>query len=376
MKLIRLKAIARKEIIQIIRDPRSLAMAILMPVIMIFLYSYCLSLNVEHLSTVVWDQDRQELSREYLDRFRNTKYFDVIHYVSGYKEMTELMDSGICSVGIVIPNNFTEHLKKSEEAEVQVMIDGSDTNVANTARGYVTAITQIYNLELAEKPLSDKGIKLGTVIDNRVRVLYNEELESRNFIIPGLIAVVIMVVASLLTALTIAKEWDRGTMEQLIATPVTAREIITGKLIPYIIIGFIDVMLAVATGTIIFKVPLRGSFLEVIGFSLIFITGVMAWGIMLSVLAKNQLLASQMAILTTFLPSFWLSGFMFPVYCMPSAIQYITYIVPAKYFIIIMKGIFLKGIGLDILWFPGLLLLLYTIAVYNNACLRFKKKLL
>jgi len=372
----RVKAIARKEIIQIIRDPRSLAMAILMPVVMIFLYSYCLSLNVEHITTVVWDQDRQELSRDYLDRFRHTKYFDVTYYASNYKEMTGLMDSATCSVGIVIPHDFTEHLKKSEEAEVQVMIDGSDTNVANTARGYVSAITQIYNLELAEKTLSHKGIRIGTVIDNRVRVLYNEELESRNFIIPGLIAVIIMVVASLLTSLTIAKEWDRGTMEQLIATPVTAREIITGKLIPYIVIGFIDVMLAVATGTIIFKVPLRGSFLEIIGFSLIFITGVMSWGIMLSVLAKNQLLASQMAILTTFLPSFWLSGFMFPVYCMPSAIQYISYIVPAKYFIIIMKGIFLKGIGINILWPSVLLLSIYAFLVYNNACMRFKKKLL
>ncbi|HPZ10484.1 MAG TPA: ABC transporter permease, partial [Candidatus Eremiobacteraeota bacterium] len=361
MKLVRLKAIARKEVIQIMRDPGSLAMAILMPVVMIVLYSYCLSLNVEHLSTVIWDQDRQELSREYLDCFKHTKYFDVKYYATDYKEIRCLMDSATCSVAIVIPPDFTRNLKSSGEGEIQVIIDGSDTNVANTARGYVSAITQIYNLQLAERAMALKGIRVNNVIDNRVRVLYNEELESRNFIIPGLIAVVIMVIAALLTALTIAKEWDRGNMEQLIATPVTAREIITGKLVPYIAIGFIDVMLAVATGTIIFKVPLRGSFLEIILFSFIFIIGVMSWGIMLSVIAKNQLLAFQMAILTTFLPSFWLSGFMFPIYCMPSTIQYITYMVPARYFITIMKGIFLKGVGIDILWFPGLLLLLYTI---------------
>jgi len=376
MKLIRVKAVARKEIIQILRDPGSLIMAILMPICMIILYGYSLSLDVDNIVTAVLDQDRKELSREYLNRYRGSTYFDVKYYPDSYKELTHLMDTGVCTVAIVIPSDFTKKLSKSDTVSVQVMIDGSDTNTAGTAQGYVTAITQLYNLELAKKTLDRAGIRTGTKLDNRIRVLFNSDMESKNFIVPGLIAVIIMVIASLLTSLTVAKEWDRGTMEQLIATPITPRELITGKLIPYIIIGFIDVLLAVATGTLIFQVPMKGNLMEILLYSLIFLTGVMSWGIMISVVAKNQLVATQMSIVSSFLPSFLLSGFMFPIYCMPGVIQYITLIVPARYLIVIMRGIFLKGTGIKILWPSVLLLFIYALIVYNNACFRFKKKLM
>ena len=375
MKFIRVKAVAKKEIIQILRDHSSLAMAILMPVCMIILYGYSLSLDVNNIVTVVLDRDKQELSREYIDRFKGSTYFDVKYYTDSYKELQYLMDSSVCVVGVVIPDDFTEKLSKGEEAPLQVIIDGSDTNTASTAQGYVTAITQIYNLELMEKALDKKGFRAGNKIDNRIRVLFNEDLESKNFIVPGLIAVIIMVIASLLTSLTVAKEWDSGTMEQLIATPITPRELVTGKLIPYIIIGFVDVLLAIATGIIIFKVPIKGNIFEIFLYSIVFLVGVMSWGLMISVISKNQLVATQMSIVSSFLPSFLLSGFMFPIYCMPVVIQYITLIIPARYLIVIMRGIFLKGIGFHILWPQVLLLLIYAVIIYNNTCFRFKKKL-
>jgi len=375
MKLIRVKSVAKKEIIQILRDPRSLIMALIIPLLMIILYGYCLSLDVDNLTTVVWDQDRQEFSREYLDCFRYSRYFNVKYYVSSYKELTHLMDNATCTVAIVVPPDFTRDIKNLNEAEVQVIIDGSDTNTASAAQGYVNAITMLFNLKLAEKNLNLKRVYRGAILNNKIRVLYNEELESRNFIVPGLIAVVIMVLAAQLSSLTVSREWDRGTMEQLIVTPLTARELITGKLLPYVIIGFIDAILAIAGGAIIFKVPIKGSFFEALGYVFIFVVGVMSWGIMLSVIAKNQLLALQMAIVSSFLPAIVLSGFMFPIYCMPALIQYITYLVPARYLIIVIKGIFLKGIGIKVLWPQLLLLLAYAIVIYNNACLQFKKKL-
>ena len=372
MKFIRIKAVARKEIIHIIRDPFSLFMAIALPIFMILLYSYCLSLDVDHLSTAVLDFDGNEMSRKYMDHFRGTKYFDLNYRVNNYKELTDLMDRGLCNVAIVFPPDFTRKLGHSEPVSLQVVIEGSDTNTANAAQGYVTVITQMFNLEL----MSDLPVKQRPLsIDNRVRVLFNEELESKNYIVPGLIAVIITVLASLLTSLTVSREWDRGTMEQLISTPISPRELVTGKLIPYIIIGLIDVLLAAATGVFVFDVPFKGSFPELVAISIIFVIGVMSWGLLLSVNASNQLLASQMALVSSFLPSFLLSGFIFPIYAMPSVIQYGTLVIPARYMVTILKGIFLKGSGMQLLWVEILFLSIYAFVIYNNACSRFKKKL-
>jgi ABC-2 type transport system permease protein len=242
--------------------------------------------------------------------------------------------------------------------------------------GYVSAITSVFSQEYILEALSRAGVKVGkTPLDARVRVWFNPELESKNFIIPGLIAVIMMVIAGLLTSLTIAREWERGTMEQLISTPVKVSELLIGKLIPYVELGLIDFVLALLVGILIFNVPLKGSLILLFVLTLIFLVGAMSLGLLISIVAKKQVQASQMAILITFLPSFIMSGFVFPIANMPLILKGITYIVPARYFVTILKGIFLKGVGLTILWWEGLLLLIFTMAIFMMAMRKFKKEL-
>jgi ABC-2 type transport system permease protein len=212
-------------------------------------------------------------------------------------------------------------------------------------------------------------------LDLRPRVWFNADLESRNYIVPGLIAVIMMVIAALLTSLTVAREWERGTMEQLISTPVKGSELVLGKLAPYFVIGLLDMCLAVLMGRFLFHVPLRGSLLLLFGMASLYLVGVLALGLLISILTRSQLLASQFAMVLTFLPAFLLSGFIFAIPNMPRAVQIITYVVPARYFVEILKGIYLKGVGLRVLAMPAALLALFAVAMVSLAVLKFKKKL-
>jgi ABC-2 type transport system permease protein len=240
--------------------------------------------------------------------------------------------------------------------------------------GYVKSVVARYNEDFMESAISKLGMRNFSPIDLKSRVWFNEDLESKNYIVPGLIALIIMMIAAQLASITIAREWERGTMEQLISTPVRRSELILGKFIPYFIIGFLDLLIAVGMGQFVFHVPLRGSLTLLLILSSIFLTGALAQGIYFSIVAKNQRLATQMAILTTFLPTFILSGFIFPIYNMPKVIQLITFVVPARYFIAILKGIYLKGEGLDILWLQTLLLLLFAFFMIALAYSKFEKK--
>jgi ABC-2 type transport system permease protein len=242
--------------------------------------------------------------------------------------------------------------------------------------GYADAVTQAYSQALSLQEIRRLGgSALRSPVDFRPRVWFNPELESRNYIIPGLIAVIMMVIAALLTSQTVAREWERGTMEQLISTPVTARELILGKLLPYFSIGLLDVLLAVLLGEFLFRVPLRGSVLLLFVSASMFLVGTMALGILISVVAKNQLVANQLAMVVTFVPSFLLSGFVFPIANMPPVIQWITRLVPARYFITLLKGIYLKGVGVHVLAGEGLLLVLYAASTIVLAVGIFRKKL-
>ena len=234
MKLQRIKAITKKELIQIWRDPLSLAMAFLMPVILLFIYGYAITFDIDKISTVVFDMDNSSLSREFVNQFHESGYFRVNSYVDSYKEIDPYLDSGRAKVAIVIPEDFSKNIQKGLTAQVEVFIDGSDSNTATIAQGYALAITEDFSRRI-------RGVRMTPLIDSRSRVWYNNELKSRNFIIPGLIAIIMSVIIALLTSLTIAREWDRGTMEQLISTPVKTSELILGKLIPYFLIGFASI---------------------------------------------------------------------------------------------------------------------------------------
>ncbi len=367
MRIARLLAVARKEVIQIRRDPRSLGMAFVIPMILLFLFGYALTLDVDNLRTIVYDQDRTAVSRDFLARFEESRYFTVVATARNYGEVEWALDSGKAQVGLVVPRNFARDLDLGRQVPVQALLDGSDSNTATIAISYLEAISGRYTNQIA--------MQQDPPVENRLRVWYNPELQSKNYIVPGLIAVIMMVIAALLTSLTIAREWERGSMEQLIATPIRVPELILGKLLPYYAIGFIDVALSVLAGTLIFRVPLRGNLTLLLGLSLIFLLGALSLGMLISIQAKSQLVASQVAMVLTFLPSFLLSGFMYDIGNMPGWLQAITTAFPARYFVTILKGIFLKGIGLRLLGVEVVFLALFALIVTAAANRKFRKNL-
>ena len=368
MKLQRIKAIAKKELIQIWRDPFSLAMAFLMPVILLFIYGYAITFDIDKISTVVFDMDKSSLSREFVNQFHESGYFRVNSYVESYKAIDPYLDSGRARVAIVIPEDFSKNIQKGYAAQVEVLIDGSDSNTATIAQGYALAITEGFSRRI-------RGTPVTPLIDSRSRVWYNNELKSRNFIIPGLIAIIMSVIIALLTSLTIAREWDRGTMEQLISTPVKTPELILGKLIPYFLIGFADTILTILMSTLLFHVPLRGSVTLLLVLSGVFLFGGLSFGILISITGRTQLAASQAALITSFLPAFMLSGFLFSISNMPKPLQIVTYFIPARYFVTILKGIFLKGSTLKVLLPEALLLSLFAVLIFVAANRKFRKRI-
>ncbi len=373
MRWKRLLAVARKEGIQIRRDPRSLAMAFAIPMLLIVMYGYALTLDVDDLRTIVYDEDESEASRELLRSFSRSGYFTVVQTTRAWGEVERALDSGRAQVAFVIPVHFARDLDLGRRVAVQALLDGSDANTATIATGYIDAIARRYGERLAVVHASVS--RRQPPVEARLRVWYNADLQSKNFIVPGLIAVIMMVIAAMLTSLTVAREWERGTMEQLIATPIRVGELVAGKLLPYFVIGILDVTLATGAATLLFGVPLRGSVLLLAFFSMVFLLGAVSLGLLISIKTRSQLLASQMAMLTTFLPSFLLSGFAYDIANMPRALQLVTYGVPARYFVTALKAIFLKGVGLPVLWLEGLLLLAFAAAVTALAVRSFKKSL-
>lgn len=373
MRIARLLAVARKEAIQIRRDPRSLAMAFLMPMLLLFLYGYALTLDVASLRTIVYDQDRTQASRELLARFLESRYFTRAATAEHYRDVEGALDAGRAQVALVVPRNFANDLARGRRVLLQALLDGSDANTATIARGYLDGIAEKYSLELtaARIPAAERRPPL----EGRPRVWFNPELQSKHYIVPGLIAVIMMVIAALLTSLTVAREWERGSMEQLIATPIRVPELVLGKLVPYIGIGLVDVLLAAVVGTAVFGVPFRGSILLFFGLTCIFLLGAMSLGMLISIKAKSQLVASQVAMVLTFLPAFLLSGFVFDIGNMPGWLQAVTHIVPARYFITILKGIFLKGVGPAVLAPEALFLLIFSLVVLVAAMRAFTKSL-
>jgi ABC-2 type transport system permease protein len=376
MNLRRVWAMTHKEFLHIIRDPRSLGMAVAIPMLMLVLYGYALTLDVDHVPLVVWDQNRSQVSEDFLKSFTGSRYFTLARVADSYRDVEQAIDSRDAVAAIIIPYNFTQLLSSGRTAPVQFIVDGSDSNTATIVLGYAQAVTLAYSQDVMLADVRRTGGRAIEVpLDVRPRVWFNTELESKNYIVPGLIAVIMMVIAALLTSLTVAREWEGGTMEQLISTPVKGPELIIGKLVPYFVIGMVDVLLAVLMGQFVFDVPLRGSPLLLFGMAAIFMIGTLSLGLLISTVSRTQLMANQLAMILTFLPSFLLSGFIFAVSSMPKPIQVVTYIVPARYFVSILKGIYLKGVGLEILAWPALLLAVFTAAMLLLAIAKFKKRL-
>lgn len=376
IKPFRVWAVARKETIHILRDPRSLGMAIAIPMLLLLLFGYALSLDVDNVPTVVWDQSASHESRQFVSHFAGSRYFSIVERVNNYREVEGAIDSGRAIVALIVPTDFAGRIEAGRGSPVQVIVDGSDPNTATITMGYLEAAAFSYSRNVALREIQrTTGQVVHPPIDLRARAWFNADLKSRNYIIPGLIAVIMMVIAALLTSLTVAREWEQGTMEQLIATPVRGNELILGKLLPYFVIGMLDVALAVLVGEFLFQVPLRGNVALLFAMATVFLVGALSLGMVISIVTRGQLLASQLAMVLTFLPAFLLSGFMYAIVNMPVAIQALTYLVPASYFVTMLKGIYLKGIGIGILAVDAGLLVVFALVLMFFANWRFRKKL-
>jgi ABC-2 type transport system permease protein len=375
MTLRRTRAMARKEFLHIVRDPRSLLMALALPLLMILLFGYALTLDVDRIPTIIFDRDGTPESRELISRFQGSRYFQILGTANSYEAIERGIDKSECMLGVVIPEDFARNLLSGRDAQVQLLLDGSDSNTASIAQGYAGALVQSYTLDLRSGAQNRRaGGGLAPPIDGRLRVWYNAELRSKNYVVPGLIALIMMIIASLLTSLTIAREWEMGTMEQLLSTPVRPAEIVLGKMLAFFVLGLVDMIITIVVGVLIFGVPLRGSivFLAVTG--CIFLTGALCWGILLSAMTRSQLLAYQLGMLSSFLPAFLLSGFVFAIENMPIPIQAVSLVFPTRYFVTILKGIFLRGVGMGVLWWEVALLLVYSTLVFIIATRRLRQK--
>ena len=344
--------------------------------LMLLSFGYALTLDVDHVPFVVWDQSGTPQSRDLVARFRSSRYFDFRGAVENTRSIEHEIDSRDAYLGLVIPPEFARQLDGGRPAPVQAIVDGSDSNTASIVLGYTLGVVTEFNQDVMLGEVRRiAGTAPSPALDLRQRVWFNPDLESRNFIVPGIMAIIMGLIASLLTSLTIAREWERGTMEQLISTPVKPAELILGKLLPYLGIGMLDMAIAVLMAVFLFHVPLRGSVTLLFTVGAVFMIGTLAQGILISTLARQQLLASQVAMISTFLPAFLLSGFAFAIGNMPVPIQIVTYIVPARYFVAIVKGIFLRGVGVATLWPELLFLVVFALVVAGAAIQMTRKKL-
>ncbi len=372
----RLLAVARKEVIQILRDPRSLVIVVLMPVILMFLFGYGINLDLRHTPTYIFDREGSPQSRELASHFRSSPYFHVAREVDNYDELIAALDAGRCKLALVIPPDFSTQLRNGGAARVQALVDATDDNTGNLVLGYSEAIVRDFSASVRLEWLRRAGqFRASAPLTVEGRTWYNENLESQAFIIPGIVAIVMAVVGAFLTSLTIAREWERGTMEQLISTPVSSLEVMLGKLIPYFAIGFFDTAVCMGMAMQWFGIPFRGSLLTLMAGSVLFLTAVLSQGFFISVVAKSQLAASQVALISTFLPAFLLSGFLFSIEQMPRAIQVFTHIIPARYYVTLMKTVFLKGTPISYLYTELAALAVFALLLVLLATRAFHKRL-
>jgi ABC-2 type transport system permease protein len=376
MSLTRLLAVAKKEVIQIFRDSRSLLIVVIMPVTLMLLFGYGVNLDLKGLPVYVYDRDGSQQSQDLLKRFQSSEYFTVARVVDGYPAIVRALDDGHAKMGIVIPWDFSQRLREGGPVPVQALVDGTDDNSANVLIGYTQAVVQGYSAEIQLNWLRERGQPVQPApVSVETRTWYNEDLESSAFIIPGVLALVMSVIGAFLTSLTIAREWERGTMEQLISTPVSAMEIMVGKLAPYFVLGIFDVLVCAAIAIYWFHVPFRGSFITLLVSSALFMVVVLSLGFFISVLAKSQFAASQIALLVTFLPAFLLSGFLFSIDQMPIVLQWITRILPARYYVSVLKQIFLKGTPTALLYADLIPLAVFALLLALLATRSFHKRL-
>ncbi|MBI4830011.1 MAG: ABC transporter permease [Candidatus Lindowbacteria bacterium] len=348
----RLFALIQKEIIQVIRDPITLTIMFVLPGFMLVLFGVAISLDVNHIKLALWDLDRTPASREFSRKLTESGYFQIVSYAGNDREIRRLVDSGSARVAIKIPPGFERDLKAAQPSPIGIIVDGADNNTAAITLSYINLIVQEYSTEELFQGFTRRGVfagRTGLPVALEPRILYNPELLSENFFVPGLIGLVMMVSTTVLTAMSIVREKERGTIEMLMVAPISRAELVIGKIFPYFVIAFVSFASLVAVSILLFGVPFRGSIALLLALSTLFLLTALGIGVFISTLVTSQQAAWTLCMLTTTLPSFLLSGFIFPIEGMPWGIRLFTYIVPVRYFIVILRGIIMKGVGAEAL---------------------------
>lgn len=371
-----LPALIKKEFKEIVRDPVTLSTAIFLPLVMLFLFGYAISLDVEDIPMAVYDQDRSQESERLIEAFTSSGYFILKYHLSADKEVDDVLDRGKATMALVIPPDFSKDVNNFRKTSVQILLDGSFSATAMIVSSYATAIVNSYSMELLDRYLDKKGITVEHPVGVVPRVWYNPPMKSVNYIVPGLFAVLLMAFPPMLTALAVVREKERGTIEQVYVSPITPSTFILGKIVPYGMIAFGEMLLILITGTLWFQIPLKGSLVLLMGTSIIYVLITVGIGLFVSTITRTQLAAMLLSLILilTLMPSFLFSGFLFPIVTMPYMMQLYTYFFPARYFNDISRDLFLKGVGLEYLWGNILLLVVYASVLFILASLRFRKK--
>jgi len=375
----RLLLIAHKETRHVMRDVRTIYMALGIPLVMLLLFGYALTMDVTDVPLVVIDGDHSQASRDLVAAFEHSTLFTIVDRPSDPAAILPAFRRNQAKAALVIAAGFGKALDRNEVANAQLVVDGTDANVASIAMGYAAAIAQSKTVGLVSQALARQGVGLGQAqrppVDVRVRNWFNSALRSQWYMVPGLVAVIMAMMSAFLMALTVAREWERGTMEQLLVTPVHPIEVVAGKLLPYYVLGILQVTLIASAGAALFDVPVRGSVLLLDGLSSLFLVGALGQGLLISIMTRQQQLATQLAMMSSMLPALLLSGFMSPIASMPTVVRLVTYVVPARYFLVVLRGIFLKGIGLSALWPQAVALVVFAAVMVFASTKRFKPRI-
>jgi ABC-2 type transport system permease protein len=370
--MMRLGHLIRKELIELRRDPRLFGIVILAPIIQLTMLGYAATTDVKNVPFVALDRDGSTESRELLARFTASQYFELRQLLTSPSEIEQYLDSGRASMALTIPADYGERVRRGTPVAVQVIADGTDANSTNVSLGYAGRLVTAYGQELANRLGRGRPAPLVTA---EVRVWFNPELESRDFMIPGILALLLLVVTTNLSSMAIVREKEVGTLEQLNVTPLARWELILGKLLPYAAIGMVDVALVVTVAVAWFQVPMRGSVVLLFAMSALYLLSTLGLGLFISTISRTQQQAMMTASFFFLLPMVFLSGFVFPIENMPEAVQHFTRLIPLRYFLVIVRGIFLKGVGLETLWPQALALLAWGVGILTLATLRSSKRL-
>lgn len=372
----RLWAIIQKEFIQMRRDRLTLAMMVMLPIVQLLVFGFAINTDVKHLSTVVFDQSKSQESRELTAAFTASGYFDVNYAAGSYQEVEQAIAAGKAKVGLIFPPDYVKLLKSGREAQVQLVVDASDSMASSSAISTSQLLAQRKSSAITAAKLQQLsgGQTVTEPLQIRVRPWYNPDAITAYYMVPGIIGTVLTMTMVMITSMAIVRERERGTLEQLIVTPLKTVELLAGKIIPYILVGYLQMTLGLIVGYLVFDMPMRGSYLLLYALTFIFIVASLSLGVLISNLAKTQMQAMQMSFFI-FLPSILLSGFMFPREAMPKLFFYLSNIIPLTFYLEILRGVILKGVGLEVLWPQGLALAAFISVTFGVSLLRFKRSL-